>query len=83
MLSGDVERFRELAKKKDLTTEDFHYRDQDMLLRMAAPLLPRLEVREVNGDTGEVAVYEKPDYDKLPGMDEVSLVRFLKDNKKI
>lgn len=83
MLSGDVTRFKQLSQKKDLSIEDFGHRDQEMLLKMAASLLPLMEFKETDPNTGEVTVYEKPDFSKLPGQDEVSLVRFLKQHNKL
>lgn len=82
MLSGDVTRFKEMMERiDDLDLNDFNKMDQGNLLKQASKFLPMVETKETHPDTGKVTVYSKPDYDSLPGKDEISLLKFLKKNK--
>lgn len=82
MLSGDVTRFKDMMKRiDDLTLDDFNKTDQDNLLKQASNFLPMVETKEVHPETGKVTLYSKPDYDSLPGKDEISLLKFLKQHK--
>lgn len=80
-LSGDVERFREFAKNKHLTNEDFLQRDMDILRGMARAIVPSRETREVNPQTDILETKIVPDFSDYP--DEVSLIKLLKEKGKL
>lgn len=78
MLKPDFDRFKELAKNKHLSLDDFHSMDMDLLRDMARTIVPQLKVKEVNPITNQLETRDVPDFSGYP--DELSLIRLLKHN---
>lgn len=78
-----IDRLKELSERDpdSLTNDDFNQSDGSHLLKMAEKFLPMKQVRERHPHTGEVTVKEVADLSALPGLNEISLLTFLKKNK--
>ena len=83
MLKDDYLRLQELSKRNPatLSQDSFNRMDGQHMLRMCERFLPMLRTEERNKENGEVTIIDRPNYGALSGLDEVSLLTFLKSKK--